>query len=319
MTVSLKYHRTIVYILSGLLVVLLAFILFLLTGNKISHDTELVSAQDYINDPTSKELEAPETPFLKSEEVVVVESITREGDNTSTILPITKVLFEYIEVTDGCDIHFEDECLNVRSGPGTDYPVVYRLRNDVVLKVGGKVERDGDVWYKIVFDEWLRYPERVSGDWYVSADHVRVLLDEGDKTIWDSEREKATSTNKQIIVDRSTQTLFAYEGDNLFMVEKISTGLELTPTPRGEFTIFKKTPSRYMQGPLPGLASDQYYDLPGVPWNLYFTHEGAVIHGAYWHDSFGTNYSHGCVNLPPDRAYELYNWAELGTKVIVKD
>ena len=98
----------------------------------------------------------------------------------------------------------------------------------------------------------------------------------------------------------------------------ISTGLELTPTPRGTFSVFKKTPSRYMQGPLPGLPYD-YYDLPGVPWNLYFTHEGAVIHGAYWHNSFGSRYSHGCVNLPPDEAKKLYDWAVLGTTVIVQD
>jgi hypothetical protein len=317
MTVAFKYHRTIVYVLSGILVILLAFLIFVLSGRSTSNDLDLISAETYIHDPTSKELEAPETPFLKSEEVVVVESQTEEGENMSTILPVTKVLFEYIEVTDGCGPHFEGECLNVRSGPGTEYPVVSRLRNGIVLKVGGKVERDGDVWYKIVFDEWLRYPERLNSDWFVSANYVQVLLDEGDRTVWDSDH--ATTTNKQIIVDRTTQTLFAYEGDNLFMMQKISTGLELTPTPRGEFTIFKKTPSRYMQGPLPGLASDQYYDLPGVPWNLYFTHQGAVIHGAYWHTSFGTNYSHGCVNLPPDKARELYNWAELGTKVIVKD
>ena len=99
----------------------------------------------------------------------------------------------------------------------------------------------------------------------------------------------------------------------------ISTGLALTPTPRGTFTIFKKTPSRYMQGPLPNLSDQQRYDLPGVPWNLYFTQGGAVIHGAYWHDSFGARYSHGCVNLSPDNARKLYEWADLGTTVIVKD
>ena len=74
-----------------------------------------------------------------------------------------------------------------------------------------------------------------------------------------------------------------------------------------------------MQGPLPNLIDQQYYDLPGVPWNLYFTDGGAVIHGAYWHNSFGMRYSHGCVNVPPSQARELYNWAPLGTKVIVKD
>ena len=73
-----------------------------------------------------------------------------------------------------------------------------------------------------------------------------------------------------------------------------------------------------MQGPLPGI-SDQYYDLPGVPWNLYFTEQGAVIHGAYWHDHFGERWSHGCVNLPAEVAHKLYEWADLGTPVIVQD
>jgi hypothetical protein len=233
------------------------------------------------------------------------------------MLPIENVLFEYVEVTDGCGPHFGGECLNARAGPGTDFPVQRQLRNGVVLKVGGSVERDDELWYRIAFDEFIRYPERMAGDWYVHADYVTVLYDEGNKTTW--EDGVATSTNKRIVVNRSQQTLQAYDGENLFLEVAISTGLELTPTPRGTFTIFKKTPSRYMQGPLPNLNDKQVYDLPGVPWNLYFTQGGAVIHGAYWHDSFGTAYSHGCVNLPVGVARTLYEWAVLGTKVIVED
>jgi lipoprotein-anchoring transpeptidase ErfK/SrfK len=72
-----------------------------------------------------------------------------------------------------------------------------------------------------------------------------------------------------------------------------------------------------MQGPLKGV-SGQVYDLPGVPWDLYFTAEGAVIHGAYWHDKFGQPWSHGCVNLSPQNAKKLYLWADIGTTVIVR-
>jgi hypothetical protein len=248
-------------------------------------------------------------PYLHEEEVVIL-------NDDKTVLAIEEVLFEYVEVMDGCGPHFEGECLRVRSGPGFDYPVVAQLRNGQVLKVGGKVENEGISWYKIVFDEWLRYPERLNGDWYVASEYVEVLLDEGDKTIWDDGQ---GSTTKEIIVDRSEQKLYAYEGEELFMELSISTGLELTPTPRGTFAVFKKTPSRYMQGPLPGLVDQQSYDLPGVPWNLYFTHGGAVIHGAYWHNSFGRPYSHGCVNVPTKEARVLYTWAELGTTVVVRD
>ena len=74
-----------------------------------------------------------------------------------------------------------------------------------------------------------------------------------------------------------------------------------------------------MQGPLPNLESKQVYDLPGVPWNLYFTEGGAVIHGAYWHTAFGTAYSHGCVNLSITDAKKIYDWAPVGTKVTVRD
>lgn len=220
----------------------------------------------------------------------------------------------FVEVIDGCGPYFGGPCLNVRSGPGTSYPVVAKLRTGVVLKSAGSVERAGRTWYKIVFDEWLRYPERVEGDWYVAGDYVRAFQDGGTKNISTS----TPKTTKRIIVDRSEQMLYAYDGDALFLKAPISTGLELTPTPRGTFSIFKKTPSRYMQGPIPGV-SDQEYDLPGVPWNLYFTAEGAVIHGAYWHDHFGEPWSHGCVNLPPETAKELYYWADLGTKVTVRD
>ena len=258
---------------------------------------------------TSTTTQALGPTFLRDEDGVVI--------GNDVVLPVEKVLFEYVRVTDGCDPFYVGECLRVRSGPGTEYPIISRLRNEVVLKVDGQVERDGVTWYKIIFDEWLRYPERIQDDWYVAADYVEVLHDEGDKTTW--EDGNASSTNKKIIVDRSEQKLYAYEGETLFMEILISTGLELTPTPRGTFSVFKKTPSRYMQGPLPGLADQQVYDLPGVPWNLYFTQEGAVIHGAFWHTSFGSPYSHGCVNLPPGKARELYTWAELGTKVVVRD
>ncbi len=262
--------------------------------------------------------EIPELPELKkpgTEKVIVVPSENTPTTTTHITPEIT--LFKYAEVTDGCDIHFADDCLLVRSGPGLDFPVVYRLRNGIVLRVTDEVEHDGRLWYKIIFDEWLRYPDRITGDWYVAAEYVETFYDEGTRTTW--ENEYLTSPLKKIIVDRKKQILTAYDNETIFMEIPISTGLELTPTPQGTFTIYKKTPSRYMQGPLPGLADQQSYDLPGVPWNLYFTEGGAVIHGAYWHNNFGSQYSHGCVNVIPQEARKLYYWAELGTQVIVKN
>jgi len=239
-------------------------------------------------------------------------------DEPATTTPIAQEpgpdLFKYIEVADSCGPYFEGECVAMRSGPGEAYPVVLRLRTGVVLKVAETVMKGGRAWYKIELDKTVRYPERVASDWYVAADTVELVYDDGDHTL----QKGAATTTKRIVIDVSEQMLYAYDGNDLFMKEAISTGLEFTPTPRGTFSIYKMTPSRYMQGPLPGV-SDQYYDLPGVPWDLYFTKDGAVIHGAYWHDHFGQQWSHGCVNLTPDKAKELYLWATVGIPVTVKD
>lgn len=281
MYVTRVHHRRVVYVLFAMLIMVSSLLAVTLFKAGFFDRGMIVAKNDSVASTTPNG--EPQKPFLSDEESVVVKSNTHDGE--VVVLPIQKVLFEYIEIVDSCGPYFNGTCVNVRSGPGTEYPVVSKLRKNMVLKISGKVERDGVTWYKIVFDEWLLFPERVEGDWYVSAQYVRVLLDEGIRTSGD-DHDINVSPAKQIIVNRSTQTLSAYEGDELFMTLKVSTGLELTPTPAGTFTIFKKMPSRYMQGPVEGV-SDDYYDLPGVPWDLYFTAEGAAIHGAYWHANFG--------------------------------
>ena len=245
-----------------------------------------------------------------------LESATTSPATAVTEPKIEPVLYTYIEVTDGCDPNYVGTCVNMRSGPGTEYPIVERLRTGVVLKVAGTAtSTNGQEWYKIDPGTNLRYPERVGSGWYVLADAVQSFKDDGDHHIQPGEQ---ATTTKRILVSLSTETLYAYDGDTLFMEEPISTGLNLTPTPTGTFTVYMKTPSRYMQGPIAGV-SDQVYDLPGVPWDLYFTKDGAVIHGAYWHNHFGQPWSHGCVNLSPENAKKLYDWADIGTPVIVKN
>jgi len=226
------------------------------------------------------------------------------------------LIHQYIEVVDSCGPNFEGEegCVRTRAGPGVEYPVVARLRTGVVLKVDRAVVRDMRIWYRVIFDEPIRYPERLPRTQYVAGDFVRHFYGDGVQIL----RGERGPMSKHILIDRSEQTLYAYEGENMFMQTSISTGHDLTPTPRGTFTIYKKTPSRYMQGPLPGISDDEY-DLPGVPWDLYFTEHGGAIHGAYWHNNFGKPWSHGCVNLPLQEARKLYDWADVGTRVLVRN
>ncbi|MEN9338496.1 MAG: hypothetical protein RI945_221 [Candidatus Parcubacteria bacterium] len=235
---------------------------------------------------------------------------------TSTTSNIYRKNGEYVKITDSCGTDFAGGCVRARTCPSLSCPSVSSLRDNMVLKTNGEIiSSDGVDWYHIVFDEWRRFPDRIPADLYISSKYLTPLDSYVEKFIGPT---KIKNTRKEIIIKLEEQKLYAYDDGELFMEVYISSGLDDLPTPRGTFQIYSKTPSRYMQGPLDGI-SDQYYDLPGVPWTMYFTYQGGAIHGAYWHDNFGSQWSHGCINLVPDEAEKLYSWADLGTKVIVKD
>lgn len=246
--------------------------------------------------------------MLPQKEIVVV--IQNVPDT-----PAAKKLSEYIEITNSCGPYHDGDCLNARSGPGPEFDVLTTLRRGAVLKISGSEIVNGKLWYKVVFEEWLRYHDRLPKHLYVSGDFVRYFIDEGTR---ETPAEDVVTSTKRIVIDISEQSLSAYEGNELFLKAPVSTGVNATPTSLGTFWIYRKTPSRYMQGPIPDV-SEKAYDLPGVPWDLYFTEGGAVIHGAYWHDKFGTRWSNGCVNLTPENARTLYYWADVGVPVFVQE
>jgi lipoprotein-anchoring transpeptidase ErfK/SrfK len=224
--------------------------------------------------------------------------------------------FLYVKIADSCDYKYEGkDCVEAYNEPRSGVPPVARFREGIVLRIKGQISYDDMTWYKVSFaDQKLHRPERLINDWYVRGEDVEVFYGKGERSIT---THGATLTQKRIVVDLSDQKMYAYDGETLFMEVSVSTGRELSQTPLGEHKVFQKMPSRYMQGPNPGVSA--FYDLPGVPWNLYFTPQGDVIHGAYWHDSFGTPYSFGCVNLHTEQAKKLYDWTPLGTKVLVQE
>jgi len=109
-------------------------------------------------------------------------------------------------------------------------------------------------------------------------------------------------------VDLSEQRLIAYEGKRPVFQTSVSTGLPSTPTVTGRFRIYLKLRYRTMYGP-------GYY-LPNVPYVMYF-YRGYSLHGTYWHSNFGRPMSHGCINLSIADAKWLYEWAPVGTLVVI--
>lgn len=111
-----------------------------------------------------------------------------------------------------------------------------------------------------------------------------------------------------IDINLSTQTLQAFEGDELLRTYVISSGRSGTPTVTGVFSIWVKVRIQDMSGP-------GYY-IQDVPWVMYF-YEDYGIHGTWWHNNFGTPMSSGCVNMTIPDAEWMYSWASVGTIVQV--
>lgn len=136
-----------------------------------------------------------------------------------------------------------------------------------------------------------------------------------------------------IDIDLSEQMLVAYEGDRPVYVTLVSTGRSADGfgTPTGSFRIRTKHVSATMDDPDGG---DEAYSIEDVPWTMYF-HESYALHAAFWHNNFGRERSHGCVNLAPADARWLFFWAgpelppgwhgirssreRLGTAIIIRD
>jgi hypothetical protein len=110
-----------------------------------------------------------------------------------------------------------------------------------------------------------------------------------------------------IDIDLDSQILVAYEGELAVYATLVSTGAKDTPTETGIYRMWLKESESDMKG----LSGEDPYSVATVPWTQYFSPEkGLALHTAYWHDKFGTQRSHGCVNLSPKDARWLYFWSD---------
>lgn len=118
-----------------------------------------------------------------------------------------------------------------------------------------------------------------------------------------------------IAVDTYEQSLGVYTDGRLIFATLISSGSRYFPTRPGTFRVWARLDTGKMSGAYLRDRRD-YYFLEDVPWILYYDGDRA-LHGAYWHDNFGIRSSHGCVNLAPRDARWLFNFAQVGTPVVV--
>lgn len=170
---------------------------------------------------------------------------------------------------------------------------------------------DGKPWYKIVNE--LSNSEI----YYAPAEHLRLIPPaEYAPIALDIPPEK-----KRIEITLHEQTLRAYQGDELVLSTRISSGIPNsrlgkdnypTATPPGQYHIYSKMPSKHMGSVAGGEEVEQRggFTLPGVPWTCFFLSDGGyALHGTYWHNNFGLQMSHGCVNMRNEDALWLFRWS----------
>lgn len=185
----------------------------------------------------------------------------------------------------------------------------YRLYYETNHWVTGLKEGpDGTSWYEITsqLSRSLVY--------YVRREHLRPLQDQEYLPL----SIHIPPEKKHIKVSLKDQTLSAFEDQKLIYHTSISSGLgfrevsidnpNATATPRGTFFVTSKYPSKHMGGVI-ATGAPGSYSLPGVPWATFFIFEtGVAFHGTYWHNNFGNQMSHGCVNMKNSDAKWLFRW-----------
>ncbi|MBG1245146.1 L,D-transpeptidase [Nostoc sp. NZL] len=168
---------------------------------------------------------------------------------------------------------------------------------------------------KLINPDWVRRLQiLLSG----TALSLSVFTTTGTSEVWANSKNQVIartiqtlqkSDKRWIQIDLSKQRLIAWEGDRVVYGSAISSGKKSTPTLIGTFNIQSKLKTTRMRG--------RGYDVPNVPHAMFYQGNYG-IHGAYWHKRFGTPVSHGCVNLAPKHAKWIFEWASIGTPVVIQ-
>jgi len=166
------------------------------------------------------------------------------------------------------------------------------------------------------------------GNYYLTAEEIEFVLDMFSKVKSEDGRtpimgqDTADSIpDTRIEVSISEQRVFLVKGGKVAMESPTVTGdvSKGRDTPYGVYYVFAMVPGTYLIGD--GSDGSEPYKVWVDRW-MPITPGGVGLHDAGWRAAFGGDIylkdgSHGCINLPPDFAKDLFDNIENGICVVV--
>ena len=184
-----------------------------------------------------------------------------------------------------------------------------RLYYGQVVWVDQVKNENGVAYYR--FNEDFGHGYGYGDMFWVEAAALRPLTEEEVAPV----SSNVDPAQKRISISINHQTLSCFEGNTEVFFCRTSTGLlasqvgtDKYETPVGDMFAWRKMPSIAMGANSQADAAG--YDTPAVPWTTFIATGGVAIHGAFWHNNFGTPRSHGCVNLLPQDAKWIFRWTD---------
>jgi hypothetical protein len=178
---------------------------------------------------------------------------------------------------------------NVRVGPTTDAPSIGHLGAGQLVKAlvegPGQNVLGSSTWFQID-----------GGRYAGGCVHSSLVRRGAQPQANTTPPQSGSASGRWIVVDRRRHSLTLVDNGEATFVTYVALGVAGRETPTGTYSTWGKYRADDMTSTSvrdPG----GYYDLPNVPNTQYYRDGGFAIHGTYWHDDFGSDQSHDCVNV----------------------
>jgi len=196
--------------------------------------------------------------------------------------------------------------LNARTAPNTSAPVAETLSRGDVVPIYGQVAGEAVEGGNVV---WFR----TQSGYYIYSGSTRPLAGNAVST--------EGMAGRWIEVDRSAQVIRAMDGGQVVYSAPVTVGVQAFATPTGVYAVERRVANETMDSATIGIPRDapNGYYLTDVLYTQYFEN-GYALHYNYWSppEVFGNSpASHGCIGMQLSDAEFFWNFAGIGTPVVI--